>query len=74
MVNVNYLCDIIFLQATRRFDFLEGIVRKYGAGGQWPDMWRSIKRTIHYNGKKHTPELLKKIEELDSNNAKDTNK
>ena len=25
MVNVNYLCDIIFLQATRRFDFLEGI-------------------------------------------------
>ena len=28
-------------------------------------MWRSIKRTIHYNGKKHTPELLKKIEELE---------
>ena len=47
------------------FDFLEGIVRKYGASGQWPDMWRSIKRTIHYNGKKHTPELLKKIEELE---------
>jgi len=47
------------------FDFLEGIVRKYGVGGQWPDMWRSIKRTIHYNGKKHTPELLKKIEELE---------
>ncbi|WP_223191913.1 hypothetical protein [Pseudoalteromonas piscicida] len=48
------------------FDFLEGIVRKYAVGGQWPDMWLSIKKTIHYNGKKHTPELLKKIEELES--------
>ncbi|MBF4341611.1 hypothetical protein EAY39_12630 [Vibrio anguillarum] len=47
------------------FDFLEGIARKYGAGGQWPDMWRSIKQTIHYNGKMHSPKLLKKIEELE---------
>lgn len=47
------------------FDFLEGIVRKYGVDGQWPGMWRSIKRTIHYNGKNYTPELLKKIEELE---------
>ncbi|MCH4810431.1 hypothetical protein [Vreelandella neptunia] len=48
------------------FDFLDGIVRKYAVDGQWPDMWLSIKKTIHYNGKKHTPELLKKIEELES--------
>lgn len=46
-------------------DFLEGIVRKYGAGGQWPDMWISIKRTIHYNGAMHSPELLRRIEELE---------
>jgi hypothetical protein len=48
------------------FDFLDGIVCKYAVDGQWPDMWLSIKKTIHYNGKKHTPELLKKIEELES--------
>ena len=47
------------------FDFLEGIVRKYGVGGQWPDMWLLIKRTIHCNEKKHTPELLERIEELE---------
>lgn len=48
------------------FDFLEDIVRKYAVHGQWPDIWLSIKKTIYYNGKKHTPELLKKIEELES--------
>ncbi|MCP5130897.1 MAG: hypothetical protein H6985_15095 [Pseudomonadales bacterium] len=47
------------------FDILENIVRKYGAGGKWPDMWMAIKRTIHYNGKKHTPELFKRIEALE---------
>jgi hypothetical protein len=47
------------------FDILENIVRKYGAGGKWPDMWMAIKRTIHYNGKKYTPELLKRIEALE---------
>ncbi|MDG0584914.1 hypothetical protein [Klebsiella pneumoniae] len=47
------------------FDILENIVRKYGAGGKWPDMWTAIKRTIHYNGKKHAPELLKRIEALE---------
>lgn len=47
------------------FDILENIVRKYGAGGKWPDMWMAIKRTIHYNGKEHTPELFKRIEALE---------
>jgi hypothetical protein len=47
------------------FYFLESIVRKYGADGKWPSIWMSIKRTIHYNGKKHTPELLLKIKELE---------
>ena len=47
-------------------DFLDSIVRKYAVDGQWPDMWLSIKKTIHYNGNKHSPELLKKIEELES--------
>ena len=47
------------------FDILENIVRKYGAGGKWPDMWMAIKRTIHYNGKKHTPELFKRLEALE---------
>lgn len=48
------------------FDFLDSIVCKYAVDGQWPDMWLSIKEAIHYNGKKYTPELLKKIEELES--------
>ncbi|MBF4269341.1 hypothetical protein EAY71_20970, partial [Vibrio anguillarum] len=47
------------------FDILENIVGKYGADGKWPNMWMAIKRTIHYNGKKHTPELLKRIESLE---------
>lgn len=47
------------------FDILENIVRKYGTGGKWPDMWMAIKRTIHYNGKNHTPELFKRIEALE---------
>ena len=47
------------------FYFLERIVRKYGTDGKWPSIWMSIKRTIHYNGKKHTPELFLKIKELE---------
>ncbi|EGG92868.1 hypothetical protein IMCC1989_2342 [gamma proteobacterium IMCC1989] len=47
------------------FEFLESIVRKHAVDGQWPDIWLSIKKTIHYNGKNHTPELLKKIEEIE---------
>ncbi|MFN4501036.1 hypothetical protein ACK3XA_29190 [Klebsiella grimontii] len=47
------------------FEILENIVLKYGAGGKWPDIWMAIKRTIHYNGKKHVPELLKRIEALE---------
>ncbi|MFQ1781548.1 hypothetical protein ACK377_02820 [Aeromonas veronii] len=47
------------------FDILESIVRKYGAGGKWPDMWMAIKRTIYYNGKQHSPELFKRIEALE---------
>lgn len=47
------------------FDILEKIVRKYGAGGKWPDMWMAIKRTIHYNGQKYAPELFKRIETLE---------
>lgn len=47
------------------FDILENLVRKYGAGGKWPDMWIAIKRTIHYNGMKHTPELFARLEALE---------
>lgn len=47
------------------FDALDNIVRKYAAGGKWPSMWLAIKRAIHYNGKKHVPELFKRIEELE---------
>ena len=47
------------------FEILENIVLKYGAGGKWPDIWMAVKRTIHYNGKKHVPEILKRIEALE---------
>lgn len=47
------------------FDILENLVRKYGVGGKWPGMWMAIKRTIHYNGKKQTPELFTRLETLE---------
>ncbi|WP_179038216.1 hypothetical protein [Limnobaculum xujianqingii] len=47
------------------FDILEKVVRKYGTGGKWLNMWMAIKRTIHYNGDKHTPKIFTRLETLE---------
>ena len=47
------------------FVILEDVVRKYGAGGQWPNMWMAIKQVIHYHEKEHTPELFARLETLE---------
>lgn len=47
------------------FDALEDIVREHAKGGIWPDIWFAIKKTIHFDGKAHTPELLKRLETLE---------
>lgn len=47
------------------FDVLEEIVREHIIGGSWPEMWRSIKQTIHYDGKEHLPKLLTRLKELE---------
>jgi len=47
------------------FDILEDIVGKYARNGNWPQMWMSIKQTLHYDGKNHEPGLLYRLKELE---------
>ncbi|CAK8722554.1 ATP-binding protein [Candidatus Electrothrix laxa] len=47
------------------FDILEEIIREHASEENWPEMWLSIKKTISYDGKKHSPELLSRIETLE---------
>ncbi|WLE95785.1 MAG: hypothetical protein QTN59_13995 [Candidatus Electrothrix communis] len=47
------------------FDTLEEIIHEHASGKNWPEMWLSIKKTISYDRKKHSPELLSKIETLE---------
>lgn len=47
------------------FDLLEEIIQVHGRDGRWPEMWVSIKRTIHFDGDQHAPELLAKLERLE---------
>ncbi len=51
------------------FDILENIVSQYAEGGKWPEMWVSIKKTIYYDGKRHTPELYARLEALERSAA-----
>ncbi len=47
------------------FETLDILIRQQIAKEYWPEMWRSVKHTLHYDGKIHTPDLLillKKIE------------
>ena len=37
---------------------LEQIVRHHGAEGQWPEVWLSIKTTLHYDSTSLSPDLL----------------
>lgn len=47
------------------FDYLEEIVREYGRGGEWPEVWSSIKTTLHFDGDRHASELLSRLKVLE---------
>lgn len=50
---------------SRCFDLLEQIVRDYGNGGQWPEIWLSIKQTLHYDSTRLSPKLLDRLQSLE---------
>lgn len=47
------------------FDMLEQIIRDHRRDGSWPEMWIAIKKTLHFDGDRHTPELLARLESLE---------
>ncbi|MFC5439007.1 hypothetical protein ACFPK0_03140 [Rhodanobacter ginsenosidimutans] len=47
------------------FDALEQIIRDHRHDGNWPEMWISIKKTLHFDGPRHAPELLARLESLE---------
>lgn len=51
------------------FDALEKITKEHARSGAWPDLWISIKNTIHFDGKRHTPELLDRLRALEKYTA-----
>lgn len=47
------------------FETLEKLIRQQTAIEYWPEMWRSVKLTLHYDGEIHTPELLSLLKSLE---------
>jgi hypothetical protein len=47
------------------FDALEQIIRDHRRDCNWPEMWISIKKTLHFDGDRHAPELLARLESLE---------
>lgn len=47
------------------FDLLECIIRVYGPGGQWPEIWLSIKKTLHYDSARLLPDPLSRLKALE---------
>lgn len=47
------------------FDLLEQIIRDYGQGGQWPEMWLSIKTTLHFDSTHTSPDPLNRLQSLE---------
>lgn len=45
---------------------LEEIVNSYASGGCWPEIWRSIKQTIYFDGKHYPEELMLRLGVLES--------
>lgn len=51
------------------FDALEQIIRDHRQDGNWPEMWISIKKTLQFDGDRHAPELLARLESLEKQTA-----
>lgn len=47
------------------FDSMEEVVRTHANDGSWPEIWRSIKKTIYFDEKKYPPKLLRRLEALE---------
>lgn len=47
------------------FETLDKLIRQQTAIEYWPEMWRSVKHTLHYDGKTHTPEVLSLLKSLE---------
>lgn len=47
------------------FDTLEQVIRDHGREGSWPLIWTSIKKTLHFDGDRHTPEVLARLKSLE---------
>jgi hypothetical protein len=47
------------------FDMLENVVGVHAKSASWPKMWMSIKKTIYFDGKEYSPELLRRLEALE---------
>ena len=44
---------------------LASLIRQQTAIEHWPEMWHSVKLTLHYDGKNHAPELLSLLQNLE---------
>jgi hypothetical protein len=47
------------------FDTLDKLIKQQTAIAYWPEMWRSVKLTLHYDRKIHTPELLSLLKNIE---------
>jgi hypothetical protein len=48
------------------YDALEQIIREHGRSGNWLEIWISIKETLAFDRDRNTPELLARLESLES--------
>lgn len=48
------------------YDALEQIIREHGRDGKWLEIWISIKETLAFDRDRGTPELLARLESLES--------
>ncbi|HEY8933757.1 MAG TPA: hypothetical protein VIM65_00990, partial [Cyclobacteriaceae bacterium] len=47
------------------YEVMEEIVNTYASGGCWPELWRSIKQTIYFDGKSCPEEVMLRLEMLE---------
>lgn len=50
---------------ARCFDSLVNIIECQTKLQYWPEMWKAVKFTLHYDGEKHTPELLFLLQKIE---------